>query len=160
MSLYNQLFGVNKFGAIILHLLDLKVEDVPRIRDAYVTDASELAVFARIGGNNRPHHEEGIAMLRAVPGYLRDADDSFDSTYATFFYAAPEAFSDLIPELLAAQGHYDPMERFKQLLDDMKHDRDTPLARRGIEVGKPIVESIAKAISEQARLAQSTEDTS
>jgi hypothetical protein len=77
-----------------------------------------------MGGGNREHYAEAIAYLRSLPGFLRDADDDFDSTYATFFYDAPEEYAVLVKEAYEKQpDRYTQMtasERWEQAIGALK----------------------------------------
>ena len=56
-------------------------------------------------------------VLAAHPLYLRDADDSFDQTYATFYFRAP-AFPAMREALAAvAGGPVDMSERWKAAIE-------------------------------------------
>jgi hypothetical protein len=46
----------------------------------------------RTGGDNRRECPDGNAYLRALPGYVEDHDDSFDSAYAHWTYEVPAEF--------------------------------------------------------------------
>ncbi len=153
MSLYNQIFGHNRFSTMILASVGIGSSDLKKIgrfRDAYITDDGKFAIFTRLGGGNRPHHQESIDFLRSFPGFIRDEDDGFDETYATFYYEPAPVYLDIVTRALEIQGHYNPMEQFKQMLDDMEHNRDTPLARRAYEVGKPVIAAIDAEMEAQA----------
>lgn len=43
-----------------------------------------LAIYTRNGGGNREEYDPQIKSMQVHPAYVEDADDSFDSTYATF----------------------------------------------------------------------------
>lgn len=73
-----------------------------RIRDAWVERQPDgppvMALYTRNGGGNRDHdhtdgedHCLGCRGDKATehPRYLRDADDEFDSTYRTYWFAFP-----------------------------------------------------------------------
>jgi hypothetical protein len=101
-------------GAILLAILGSPV--VARFRDAWVEkggDGPVIAIYTRQGGGNREcfcASEPGRAhvpdqcyaacneALAAHPLYLRDADDSFDATYATFYFRAPDEFREALAE--------------------------------------------------------------
>ena len=53
MSLYNLLFGFNPACVTILPMLGRKQEAYPRFRDWFVTDDNNIAIYTRVGGNNR-----------------------------------------------------------------------------------------------------------
>jgi hypothetical protein len=90
-----------------------------RIRDAWVERQPDgppvMALYTRNGGGNREHdHTDGTEHCLGCrgeeatrhPRYLRDADDEFDSTYRTYWFAFPadlptdhkEALNDVAEE--------------------------------------------------------------
>lgn len=90
MSLYNMINGVNPATFFILPLLGEKhPDDYPRFRDCFVTEDNEIAVYTRVGGGNR-NEGFGEEELQSHPNFLRDEDDDFDSTYATYYFSVPE----------------------------------------------------------------------
>lgn len=103
MSLYNLLFGENDKSEILLQAIGLTKDDFYRYRDAYLSENKEIAVYTRGGGGNRNcycnkvdgKHEEACVIpiqnkLRKNPYYLKDEDDSYDITYATFYFKLPD----------------------------------------------------------------------
>lgn len=96
---------------------------VGRVRDAWVEKGERgpvIAVYTRNGGGNRDHSGDGPAgiecdctgciaqyQLPAHSQYIRDADDAFDSTYATFYFKPPQ--SQQVVELLATVA-VDPVD--------------------------------------------------
>ena len=54
------------------------------------TDNPEMFVYTRAGGGNRDDYAREIMGLQAHPLYVRDYDDPFDSTYATFVFRVPD----------------------------------------------------------------------
>lgn len=79
-------------GAILLAALGNP--DVGRFRDAWVEKGDDgepvIAIYTRNGGGNREDYEGVIADLQDHSLYLRDADDDFDRTYATFYFRTPD----------------------------------------------------------------------
>jgi hypothetical protein len=118
-------------GAVLLSLLGSP--QVARFRDAWVEKGDDgepvIAVYTRTGGGNRECfcEEYGRAhpdpdcylaaneALAAHPLYLRDADDDFDSTYATFYFRSPPEIRDILAA--AAGPHVDMSERWQQAID-------------------------------------------
>lgn len=103
--MYNMIFGENKNALLLLGVLGLIREDFYRYRDCYLSEEGEIAVYTRGGGNNRncycedyghePHDDDSCVVPsheknREHAMYLRDEDDSFDNTYATFYFSIPE----------------------------------------------------------------------
>jgi hypothetical protein len=159
MSLYNMLFGENKFAEILLAVIGASRVSVPRYRDVFVK-GGEIVLHTRTGGGNRDFYEsahsrnraypgddlEGPfnADLRALPGYLRDEDSEFDSTYANFYFSIPAEFA----EIIAAMGDSDvPAERWKKLLADLESNKTSPAAVRALEVGEKVFEQLREAPS-------------
>lgn len=96
MSLYNMINGVNPSTFFVLPMLGKHAEEYPRFRDCFIGDeerpqwSDHIHVYTRVGGGNRESYEGEIAALRAMPEYVTDHDDLFDSTFATFVFAVPE----------------------------------------------------------------------
>lgn len=120
MSLYNMIYGANPATFFILPMLGKHPDEYPRFRDCFVgelendsetdqfgipkkklSDKKVISVYTRVGGGNREDYQDRIDELRSLPGYIRDYDDDFDSTFATFIFSVPEQWSndfDLILE--------------------------------------------------------------
>jgi len=103
-------------GAILLTILGNPT--VKRFRDAWTEKGSDgepvIAIYTRQGGGYREcycdtvdmlasstHNPEGCnaacnTALAAHPLYLRDADDDFDRTYATFYFRVPPEYRDAL----------------------------------------------------------------
>lgn len=93
MSLYNMINGVNPATFFILPMLGEKHPDnYPRFRNCFV-DNNEIHVYTRVGGRNR-NCEFGEEELQHHPNYLRDFDDEYDSTYATYVFSIPDEFKN------------------------------------------------------------------
>ncbi len=110
MSLYNMINGVNPATFFILPMLGKHPDEYPRFRDCWAGKTSTdeendqfgipvihnnpedkmISVYTRVGGCNRDNYEEEINKLRAIPEYIRDFDDDFDCTFATFEFKVPE----------------------------------------------------------------------
>lgn len=61
----------------------------PRFRDCFVTDEGNIAVYTRVGGNNR-NCGYGEEELYKDENFLTTYDDDFDSTYATYEFRVPD----------------------------------------------------------------------
>ena len=148
MSLYTMLFGVNRFADVLLQMLGVDVEEIPRFRDCYLNEAGdEIIIHTRSGGGNRKDYETGNNLLKLVAGYKCDYDDSFDSTYANFHYAVPEAFKPQVELLRDLGAVSNPAERWAALLDDLsKGDQSNPDVVRALVVGKAIFAKLNDAI--------------
>ena len=93
MSLYNMINGANPATFFILPMLGEKhPEQYPRFRDCFV-DGDEIHVYTRVGGGNRDC-DFGEEELQQHPNYLRDEDDDFDSTYATYIFSVPNEWKE------------------------------------------------------------------
>jgi hypothetical protein len=122
MSLYNAINGVNPATFFLLPMLGEKhPDDYPRFRDCFAGEltndneddqfgipkkrndlsAKVISVYTRVGGGNREDYQNEIDELRSHPNYIKDYDDDFDSTFATFQFSIPKEFEsdyDLIIE--------------------------------------------------------------
>jgi hypothetical protein len=150
MSLYNMLFGRNPASTLLLAMLDLTPEMVGRFRDCYLSRDAEtkelvIVIYTRNGGGNREAYEEVTNALQALPTYINDADDDFDSTYASYFFKVPEKFKATAEELaaLGAESAESPMDKFKTLIQNLQNgDKNDPTVKRAMEVGQEIFKKI------------------
>ena len=123
MGLYNIVVGdghENERGAFLLAVLGNP--EVGRFRDAWVEKGEDgepvIAIHTRTGGGNREAYAAQNDGLAAHPLYLRDEDDSFDSTYATWYFRTPPEHRDAL-----AATAVDPVnmgERWQQAFDRVK----------------------------------------
>lgn len=170
MSLYRAIFGTNPFSATLLDMLGASESGVPRYRDCFLNEeGSKIIIYTRTGGGNRDYYEseqccrdnypedfeEGRKVpqgpwnsdLRAIPGYLHDHDDDYDSTYAHFYYAVPEPFKAQVELLKNLGAVTDPAARWQSVLDGLKtRDVSNPEVQRAIAIGEKIMSEISKAV--------------
>jgi hypothetical protein len=119
-GLYNLVFGNNLLAGPFLGALGIHPNDVPRFRDCFLFhDGQSLVVYTRTGGGNREEYREQNEDMTRRAGYLRDEDDSFDSTYALFHFAVPETIKPHVPSLLEKGYGVDPGKRWKEALDQL-----------------------------------------
>lgn len=91
------LFGWNPACVLIAPMLTDENPQTffPRFRDCYVSDGGDtIEIYTRVGGGNRDEYEDEIEALRNMPTYIRDYDDDFDDTYATFEFGVPDEWRD------------------------------------------------------------------
>lgn len=119
MGMYNAIFGNDEHYREILDVLGLSVPHFGRFRDAFVTNG-EIAVYTRLGGGNRPGYAAVIESLQAHPFYLRDQDDGFDCTYATFYFSIPDEHKERLSKFDI--GPFDPDARWKAAIQRAKDD--------------------------------------
>jgi hypothetical protein len=146
MSLYNTLFGVNPAAETLLNILLLHASDVPRFRDCFLR-GNAIVIYTRTGGANRVAYEDQVAKLRAMPGFLTEHDDSFDSTFACFAYAIPPQYAKLCEVLRMRGAGRDPAVEWPRLLGKLKDPamKDDPEVVAVIERMRPTMEKIAEA---------------
>lgn len=154
MSLYNQLFGMNPLSGLFMAVVGLKPEDVPRFRDAYLSDdGKRVMIYTRTGGGNRecycdnPHDEGCYAVanegMTKNLNFVTDYDDDFDSTYATWEFKIPEAMLPHVQGIVANDNR--PVgEKFKTLCEGLESGADTPESRQALVVGQKILDAIAQ----------------
>lgn len=123
-GLYNVVMGdggEGVRGGMLLALLN--IDDVGRFRDAWVEKGEDgepvIAIYTRNGGGNREDYEGVITALQAHPLYLRDADDDFDSTYATFYFHVPKEMRDQLRQV--AVEPVDMSERWLAAIEAIKN---------------------------------------
>lgn len=102
MSLYNALFGFNPACIFFMPMLGRKQEEWPRFRDCHITDENNIAIYTRVGGNNRGCGY-GEEKLYEDENFIRTYDDDFDNTYATYEFKVPEKWRDDFEKLIAGK---------------------------------------------------------
>lgn len=127
-GLYNTLIpGGFERADLLLPLVGINPETGPafRLRDAWVETSPltglALHVYTRVGGNNRADYTAVINQLRDLPTYLRDDDDSFDSTYASFWFRIPEVYAAELKDVASAP--IDTGQRWRVLIDRLGGNR-------------------------------------
>lgn len=121
MSLYNMIHGVNPATFFILPALGKHAEEYPRFRDCFfgMDDRPEfkdhIIVYTRTGGGNREAYEEQNSELVAMPTYVTDFDDDFDSTFAYFVFAVPEEWKADIELIVSGRAREISDAYFEQL---------------------------------------------
>lgn len=158
MSMYNMIHGVNPLTPVLLSILNTGVCAIPRFRDCYF-DGEHIVIYTRTGGGNRDHYDEPNADnpdgpwnsdLRELSGYLRDEDDDYDSTYASFYYSVPEQFGYLLDKLKSMAQKKTQSERWEAAIDRIKTaGADDPLVQRMTEAFSPVFEAIQKHLEEK-----------
>jgi hypothetical protein len=145
MSLYNLLHGENVYANLLLAMLGMTKADVPRYRDCY-WNGQEICIYTRTGGGNREAYEKENAVLCGKAGYLRDEDDDFDCTYATFFFCVPERFAEIVA--IHMDVDITPEQRWETTLARLRDgDKNDPQVKRAMKIVTPIVEAIKKSMA-------------
>ena len=93
MSLYNMVNGFNPACVFVLPMLGRKASEYPRFRDCYITDDNNIAVYTRVGGNNR-NDGFGEEVLYEDENFIKTYDDEFDSTYGIYEFKVPEKWKE------------------------------------------------------------------
>jgi len=94
-NLYDALWpDAQERAALPMTMLGCKLfGDVGRFRDAWIERTALgqffIHVYTRNGGANRADYADQIAWMRRHPWFQRDEEDSFDSTYASFWFLVP-----------------------------------------------------------------------
>ena len=82
----------------ILEAIGIKEEDIPRLRGVGIDDG-KIIIHTRTGGGNRDDYEKENNALAKNKYYLSDEDDSYDCTYANFWYKIPEKLTEELLKL-------------------------------------------------------------
>ncbi len=152
MSLYNMLFGTNKLSVPLMQLLqEAGPLDPPRYRDCWL-EKERIVIYTRTGGGNRLYYEseeacranypdyfekDGVPAdepprgpwndhMRAHPLYVRDQDDSFDTTYAKWYFRFPDQHKEVLEKLAELVTTKQPEERFIEALGAIKSGKMDP----------------------------------
>jgi len=128
MSFYNMINGVNsRVVMLFTPMLGYRYDAYARFRDAFLVpmqwkvdeggmpimaemnegvDPEEryIYILTRLGGGNRPDYQREIDEMRAMPEYVTDYDDAFDSTYATFVFEVKGKWEQEYDNILAGNG--------------------------------------------------------
>jgi hypothetical protein len=118
MSLYNMLFGVNELAGILLKIIGMNPNDIPRFRDCFISNG-EIVIYTRTGGGNRDEYELENDRLADNENYLRNEDDSYDCTYANFYYKFPDEYAADLNAIEERVTTYTPSEKFRLLFESM-----------------------------------------
>lgn len=146
MSLYNVLFGTNEIASVLLFILDIDQPDEKwssgRFRDIYLNeDGTRIILYTRNGGGNRGHwsfthakYKEGEDCpcpgciisynLPKHPNYIRDYDDTFDSTYAYMEFKVPEQFREIAENLATGKRPESIHEKFDKYIENLKKGKE------------------------------------
>ena len=109
MSLYNMINGFNPACVFFMPMLGRKQEEWPRFRDCHITEDNTIAIYTRVGGNNRGCGY-GEEKLYEDENFIRTYDDDYDNTYATYEFKVPEKWRDDFDKLLG--------NRFEEVSDE------------------------------------------
>jgi hypothetical protein len=118
-GLYNVLFGVNPLAGTLLAMLHTSNSRIPRFRDCFLSDEETIIIYTRTGGGNRGEYAAENEAMKQISGYLRDEDDTYDSTYAKFHYAIPEEHKVFLDEVSRLDKHLvvNPEKRWAEAID-------------------------------------------
>jgi hypothetical protein len=135
MSMFNMIFGDHSGQIALVMENGIDPRSVGRFRDAWLEKDEEgtpiLAVYTRNGGGNRESYAEQIAAMQAHPLYVEDADDEFDSTYATFRFRLSDGFvakaNEAVPTWRQALLPRQSMdEKWQEALRELEVNGPTP----------------------------------
>jgi hypothetical protein len=120
MSFYNMMNGVNPATFFVLPVLGKHPEEFPRFRDCFILEPEkgryQIEVLTRTGGGNRDDYQEEHKKLVALPTYVSNTDDEFDSTYAFWVFDIPEEWKEDISAVLSDDDILSVSKAYQQLL--------------------------------------------
>lgn len=95
-----------------------------RLRDAYLSkDRTKVIVYTRLGGGNRDSYKQSIDRLRSKYNYVKDYDDTFDSTYASFEFKIDE---DKLAKVVAFYASTDTRTGQEKTEESLKQIEQNP----------------------------------
>jgi hypothetical protein len=145
MSMYNAIFGLNSAAPFILAMLGKTQGDFGRFRDAYFNEERNIVIYTRCGGGNRDDYQQVFDEMSTHPYFIRDFDEDFDSTYASFEFKVPDQFKEQVDKLFDKSDNKAPADKWKDLFEAMdKKKMDDPIVQHAMEVGKKIFSEIEK----------------
>lgn len=155
MGMYSMVFKPNILGPVMMAALGYETPmDVGRYRDCIITKSNEIVIYTRNGGANRESYTDDIERMRSHACYLRDVDDSFDSTYASFYFRFPDGFKEDFEKMAELIGvDWNPDERWKKAIDAMESqepadDQTIRDPKETIEGLKPVLDNIMSLIKD------------
>lgn len=149
MNLYNQLFQENKDADVLIGVLGLNKTIFERYRDIYLNkEGDKIIVYTRCGGGNRREYGRMFEIMKRHPNYLRDYDDSFDSTYAYIEFSVPDKYKDMCKQIAPKEDPKNVHEKFDEEIKNMQNNPDGPEMKRAMALFGPIFEAIEKANNE------------
>lgn len=171
MSFYNLIHGVDPLAGVLMAMLGAQPAGIPRFRDCWF-DGEHIVIHTRTGGGNRDYYESEESCLenypdrfedgeeapsgpwnedvRSLPGFVRDEDDDYDSTYANFFFTVPERFAPLLDKLRSMAKKETQGERWEAAIERVRTAApDDPLVARVTESIGPLFAAIEKATGAQ-----------
>jgi hypothetical protein len=117
--MYNLACGSNSIAPMLLQIINLPLENIPRYRDCYLTEDS-VVVYTRTGGGNRAAFDGSNAMLQNHPLYIKDEDDNMDCTYAHFYFSFPPEYEKQLTELFASGATASPTDKWNLIFTQLK----------------------------------------
>lgn len=114
MNLYNLMHGFNQNAGAALKMANLDYVRIPRFRDAYINEKGLITVLTRTGGNNREDYYQENGWLSSHDNYVTDHDDSFDNTYALWYFKPLPEYEDLAKAVGAKEP--DLREKYASLI--------------------------------------------
>lgn len=114
--------GVNGIALVLLEIINMNYDDIPRFRDCFLKEHGKnlyVVIHTRTGGGNREEYERENEELRKNPNFNFDEDNSFDSTYADFYYNIPSNFKDGLKIIHKEYPSLPPEEKWKILFEKL-----------------------------------------
>lgn len=160
MSLYNALFGFNPYAPLLLPMLGVIPAQIPRFRDCFLKEEDGklvIVIHTRTGGGNRPYYDEPNneniegpwnSDLRALPGFIRDEDSPYDTTYANFYFDVPESCktaAQVITESMDPNDKRPPEEKWARTMDALRSSAPSPERERALKIGAQIMGQVKQA---------------
>lgn len=163
MSLYNLIAGYNPLSGSLMAMLGFSTRDAGRFRDCYLQRSEdgqlEIHVYTRNGGGNRPDYVDASLKLMGHPAFLREYDDSYDTTYRSYVFTipngpefpgiAPGARAGVIRQMLEDLVKVDPelippppKERMDRFMAKMETNPNDPDVQRVKAAFAPIAAAI------------------
>ena len=116
MSMYDILFGHNPYTLVLLRVLNLTADDIPRLRDVEVIDG-QIQVTTRAGGANRGDYKDTWRDLGRHPLYEGTEDDDSDSTYAYAYFRFPVAHAADLALISRSAYRGEPADAYHRIME-------------------------------------------
>lgn len=145
--MYNSIVGgVNPDTLLVLSLVGLTPDVIPRFRDCSIDeDAQLIRVFTRCGGSNRPNYEQALSLIECSKFYVSTEDYKEDDTYMTMTFKVPDKYKDIATEVAKLTDNRSGETKLDEALKLLEENPDEYFSKN--KQAQDLMNNIAEAIN-------------
>lgn len=148
-GLYNMLMERNPYGPYLMGCLGFvqgaeQNKWLGRFRDVYTNEYGNRIFLLH---RNCPESNEFNQAIKQHPNFVKNEVDSRDGTYGVWEFTVPEQYTDLVSKISVESDNTPAMDRYWQLIEDMKNGVKNEAVENALEVGKKIFEPILNQLN-------------